>query len=73
MTFSSTIEYSFYNGFMIVGFTNEPNVGAKWSLFNKYGRKSDTKNTLEVGFTQPVPAETEEWHYLKALEMAIKF
>ena len=26
-----------------VGFTNEPNVGAKWSLFNKYGRKSDTK------------------------------
>ncbi len=47
---SSTLEYSFYNGFMIVGFTNEPNVGAKWSLFNKYGRKSDTKNTLEVGF-----------------------
>ncbi|MBK7098187.1 MAG: OmpA family protein [Sphingobacteriales bacterium] len=47
---SSTPEFSFYNGFLIVGFTNEPNVGIKWSLFNKFGRKSDTKNTLEVGF-----------------------
>lgn len=48
---SSTPEFSYYNGHLIIGFTSEPNVGAKWRTFSKYGnRKDETKSTVEVAF-----------------------
>lgn len=46
---SCTPQFSFYSGFLIVGFTNE-NVGKNWRTFQKYGnRKQDSKLTVEMG------------------------
>jgi len=47
---SSTPQYSYYNGFIVIGFTNVTNIGANWKVFKKYGSRPETKNTLEIGF-----------------------
>lgn len=48
---SSTPEFSYYNGYLIIGFTTEANVGTKWRTFGRFGnRKDDTKLTVETAF-----------------------
>jgi len=47
---SSTPEFSFYNGYLVIGFTNISNVGANWKVFKRFGSRPETKNTLEVAF-----------------------
>lgn len=42
--------FSFYNGFFIVGFTSEPNVGANWRLFKRFGNRAEPKANVEVAF-----------------------
>lgn len=41
-------EFSFYNQFLSIGFTSEPNVGAKWDIFKRFGDRKIPDNNLEV-------------------------